>query len=1087
MKASLFSALLRGSLRSAIVAPWGGARILRRRDEGRFLAGSIAARLVAPRLAPRLAPLALAVAGLFLAEGGAGTAWGAVTVVENNGVLTDTLGATSDTSTLSTGTAGNIINASGVGTPFNGVTGIALQFQADSQIVTLDSSNFAFTPAVTVNAVAGTAGSDAIVIQGANNVTLTGTGTYGGGTTVMAGSTLNVQSGTALGTGGVNMGDGTTLIGSGTFGLTNAFTFDSDNSGTIAATNGNTLTLSGLSVDSGSTVHFGNAGNTGTIAIGAGTYTAVGGSSLEVTAGTTLQNAGGLGALASAANSTSVDAGATLDVNDQSMAITVLEGSGNVTLGKLAATNLTLGGDTFSGVISGAGGVTINSTTVTFTGANTYTGGTTITGAGIFQLSGNGSVTGTIADSGQLIFSPTSAATYGNAISGSGTVQVIGGGVALTGNSTFSGGTTVGMSDHPFSPGTLIVGSSTALGSGAVSVNNNSELIGSGAITLANVVNFIDVSGGIPTLSATPGSTLTLNSVDVTDAVNLIFGSAGHTGTVVVAGTSGTNPNATGITVAFGTLQNGGGLGTLTSAASSTTVNAGATLALNDLGLTVTDLEGSGAVTLGKMSGTLLTLGGGNFSGVISGAGQVTIAGNVTFGGANTYTGGTTINSGGALTLSGAGAVAGNVADAGTLTFAPTSTSTFAGAISGNGSINIASGVVTLTGNNSFRAISTVGPGATLVVGSATALGATEFILSNGSELRGAFSSIALNANPLVFAAGTANATISTGPGDTLSTASMDTTNLTTLTFGSAGHTGTVNFGIGGGVSDPSNANVTVAFGTLQNGGLLSVLTSASGAVTTVNPGATLDLNDRNLIVDNLKAGGSVTLDNLPATNLTLNESTFRGVISGAGSVTITGEYHPQRREHLHRRHPREQRLSHHRRFWLSRRKHHQHFRGHLQPVRRLHLRRCDRRQRLSRHRLRHRDSHREQHLQWRHHRDRRRHPHPRQFHRARHPRRHAFQRQRIARRPQHDHAGQYRELCLGHEWRHHFRAQGRHLHPVRPGCEEHLRPHLRQRGPDRHRRHRRQHQRTESPHRRPHRRLRHPAGGRRPRSHHHR
>ena len=833
--------------------------------------------------------MALAVAGLFLAN----PARAAVTVTDTNNVLTDTLSATSDTSTLSTGASSSIINASGVGTPFNGITSIVVDFQAGSQNVTFDSTNFAFTPAVTVNAVAGTASSDTVTIEGGNSVTLTGTGTYGGGTTINANSTLIVASSSALGTGAVTMVDGATLIGSGTFGLANAITFDSSNSGTIAATNGNTLTLSNLFVGSGSTVHFGSAGHTGTIAIGTGTYNADGGSILEVTAGTTLQNAGGLGALASAANVTRVDTGATLDVNDQSMAIANLDGSGTVTLGKLAATNLTLGGDNFSGVISGAGGVTINGTIVTFTGANTYTGGTTITNAGIFTLSGNGSVTGTIADSGQLIFNPTSAATYGNAISGTGTVQVIGGPVTLTGNSTFSGGTTVGMTDRPFSTGTLIVGSSTALGSGAVSVTNGSELIGNGAITLANVVNFINIGGGNPTLSATPGSTLTLNSVDVTDAANLTFGSTGHTGTVVVAGNVGTDPNTTGITVAFGTLQNGGGLGAITGvASSSTTVNTGATLNVNDQSMTIADLESSGTVTLGKLATTILTLGGGTVDGALSGAGQVTIKGATTFNGAKTYTGGTTINSGGTLTLGATGSIVGNVTADGSLVFANTGATTFAGVISGSNSGLVTAngpGVLTLTGNNTYRGNTVVGPGATLVLGSATAIGQGELTLSNGSELRAGTAAIDLHANPVIFASGTTNVTFSANTGVTFTTNSMDTTNATTVTFGSAGHTGTVIFGAGGGVADPAKSNVTVAFGTLQNGGLLGALTGASGATTTVNAGATLALNDKSMTVNDLEGSGAVTLGKLAATNLTLDAATFSGVISGAGGVTVNG------------------------------------------------------------------------------------------------------------------------------------------------------------------------------------------------------
>jgi len=193
MKSPIISSATPASLRSTIIRANSTAR-------PSILSRSIALRLV---------PVALAVAGVFLAAPGRG----AVTVVDKSGVLTDTVGATSDTSTLSTGTSGSIIDASGVATPFTGVTGIAVDFQAGSQSVTFDSTKFAFTPKVTVNAVAATANSDSIVIEGDHSVTLTGSGSYGGGTTLDTGSTLIVGSGTALGQSELTLSNGSELRG----------------------------------------------------------------------------------------------------------------------------------------------------------------------------------------------------------------------------------------------------------------------------------------------------------------------------------------------------------------------------------------------------------------------------------------------------------------------------------------------------------------------------------------------------------------------------------------------------------------------------------------------------------------------------------------------------------------------------------------------------------------------------------------------------------------------------------------------------------------------------------------------------------
>ena len=79
--------------------------------------------------------------------------------------------------------------------------------------------------------------------------------------------------------------------------------------------------------------------------------------------------------------------------------------------------------------------------------------------------------------------------------------------------------------------------------------------------------------------------------------------------------------------MAFGTLSNGGGLGSLTSIFP-ITVDAGATLNVNDQSVTVTHLLGAGMVKLGSSAATTLTVNGGSFGGVISGAGHVTISPN---------------------------------------------------------------------------------------------------------------------------------------------------------------------------------------------------------------------------------------------------------------------------------------------------------------------------------------------------------------------------------------------------------------------------------------------------------------------------
>ena len=108
------------------------------------------------------------------------------------------------------------------------------------------------------------------------------------------------------------------------------------------------------------------------------------------------------------------------------------------------------------GVISGTGTVTqLGTGTTTLTGANTYTGTTTIS-AGTLQVGNGGTTgqlgTGAVVDNATLTFNRSNALTVATAISGTGAVTKAGTGTTtLTGANTYSGGTTI-------SAGTLQVG-----------------------------------------------------------------------------------------------------------------------------------------------------------------------------------------------------------------------------------------------------------------------------------------------------------------------------------------------------------------------------------------------------------------------------------------------------------------------------------------------------------------------------------------------------------------------------------------------------------------------------------------------------
>ncbi|WP_420131017.1 autotransporter-associated beta strand repeat-containing protein, partial [Rhodopseudomonas sp.] len=110
--------------------------------------------------------------------------------------------------------------------------------------------------------------------------------------------------------------------------------------------------------------------------------------------------------------------------------------------------------------------------TLTLTGDNFYTGGTTISG-GTLQLGNggiSGSITGDITNNATLAVNRSSGMSLGGVISGTGDLVKLGGGIlALLGENTYTGGTTI-------SAGTLRVGNGATSGSIVGDVLNNGVL-----------------------------------------------------------------------------------------------------------------------------------------------------------------------------------------------------------------------------------------------------------------------------------------------------------------------------------------------------------------------------------------------------------------------------------------------------------------------------------------------------------------------------------------------------------------------------------------------------------------------------------
>ncbi len=598
-----------------------------------------------------------------------------------------------------------------------------------------------------------------------------------------------------------------------------------------------------------------------------------------------------------------------LDLNGFSASIASLSGTGTVLNGGPTTVALTLGNDnsdsSFGGTLSGPLQLIKSGTgTLVLTGSNTYTGGTTIS-AGTLQLGdgqGTGSITGDVIDNGILAFNRNNDLTFAGAISGTGGVLQNGTGTAtLTGANTYSGGTTINV-------GTLAAGSETAFSpNSAFIVNSLLDLNGFNNTigSLSGTGTVLNNGAGVAALTAgndNTDSTFSGVLADGGDGVGILQLIKSGSGTLML---TGANTYTGGTTINSGTLQlgNGGATGSI----SDDVVDNG-TLAFNrsddvtfggaisgtgtvvKLGSNTLVITGANTYTGGTTisSGTLQLGDGGaagsitgdvidngtlafnrsddvTFGGAISGTGTVVKLGSNTLiiTGANTYTGGTTISAG-TLQLGDGGAtgsITGDVIDNGTLAFSHTDDVTFAGVITGTGSVlQNGTGTTTLTGANTYSGGTTINVG-TLAAGSETAFSRNSaFTVNSLLDLNGFNSTIgSLSGTGIVLNNGAGVAALTVGNDNT------DSTFSGVLTDG------------GNGV------------------GVLQLIKSGSGSLiltgaNTYTGGTTI--SSGTLQLGGGGATGSITGDVIDNGTLAFNRSddvTFEGVISGTGSILQNG------------------------------------------------------------------------------------------------------------------------------------------------------------------------------------------------------
>jgi fibronectin-binding autotransporter adhesin len=490
---------------------------------------------------------------------------------------------------------------------------------------------------------------------------------------------------------------------------------------------------------------------------------------------------------------------------------------------------------TVSGNLSGTGGLRFTGPGVlTLSGSNSYTGPTTVssgtlvaatpnslpgytapdrvvfdggalrvpldgvswTAAQVDELASNATKTsGTLA-----IDVPTGSQTLPSGIGGGIGLTKLGGGLlALTGNHSYTGLTTV-------SAGTLSIGNGGTAGSVAGNIVNGSSLI----FNRSDAMTFSGTISGSGALTKLGDDTLTLT------------GNNSFTGpTRIVAGT-----------LALGSVQ----------ALAGSTLD----LAAGDTGVLALAVAGTATYSLGGLQGSRnlpigdnsLSIGAGGasttYSGAVDGSGGLvkTGAGTLTLAGSNSYTGLTTVSAGTLSIGDGgtSGSVAGNIANAATVVFNRSDASMFSGALSGAGAVTKAgAGTLTLTGSSSYSGRTSVTGGTLTLAGGS---------LGNGSADG---TNRAINIG--VSSGQTAALTVQSGTIAQGGSAGMVVGDAGTGTFNQTG--GVVTLGAGGlYVGDGSSGvgTVNLSGGTFTSTGLPTILATRNRGTINVSGSAQVTL-----------------------------------------------------------------------------------------------------------------------------------------------------------------------------------------------------------------------------------------------------
>ena len=645
---------------------------------------------------------------------------------------------------------------------------------------------------------------------GAGTLTLSGSNSYTGTTTLAAGVLL-ANNAAALGTGNITFTGGTLQYTSASAGQNWAPLFKNSTSPIILDTNGQWITLSS-GADSSNTGGFTKLG-AGSIDLKSGSFTGP----FTITAGTVFNrtNAGGsmiLGGSASvlvfqtasyshpiavASDATGVEIANYSDYSPTISSSIYLPASQSIYLHNTNAhstapnTNMQ-----FTGVISGAGSVSVSGGVyagmVSFSGSNTYSGGTTYYGTGYLRI-GTDSVGSVCSITSGAFGTGTLTLQGGTLVSDGTTARTILNPVAVTGN--------VALGDASAAPGPY-----------------NGTLTFLAGIDLGSAVHTITVNSPVefdgPVVGSTGGGIIKAGGSTL-----ILTGSSSYTGATTVSG---------------GALQLGDGTSDHDPVLATSGILNSGRLVFDYCNDQTLGIPFSGNGTVWQQSNNVLTLTGSNSAGnvsILSGTLQI---GNGTAGYDGSLSASTIINDSllvynSAVIMSGASPISG------------------AGSVMKTGP-----GTLNLSGNNTFSGGLTLNSG-TLAIGNAAALGSGTLTIANASTVQS--NGTIVTTNPVA-----ANADFSIGGTNALTLGAMTTTSDRNITNNNIAATTTI-------VSITGGSN-TLAFsgdGSTSVGAITAGLLNKAGAgvltltgSNTIGGGVTL--NSGTLVIGNAAALGSGTL-----------------------------------------------------------------------------------------------------------------------------------------------------------------------------------------------------------------------------------